>query len=250
MRLSDNLRDEHGLRAARDAQAYRGAAHRRHAGDRRLLHDDALRTRRRDAFHRRLQSGRRQTLLRLGERQRRHVGNCQPPARDRDHHRLSVPQLRPGARTLREDHVGRALALALERRSLEVTVLDPRDRGARAEADHVRHGRLVASARQQPPREQTADHEQQEQEEPEPPVTLRRRAGRLGDLLLGCSGRRKKLPDRLVDARRPAATARTVDPVEPLELALRRQRGETIARLGDAVEGRGNVGRKLSTRSH
>jgi hypothetical protein len=98
-----------------------------------------------------------------------------------------VTELCAGAGNLGEHDIGRPLALAGDGRDLQVLVVDALRRYLRLQADHVRHRRLVVPAREQPPDQQPREDEQQQKEQPQPPVALRRRAGRLRNLL-GRSG--------------------------------------------------------------
>ena len=131
-------------------------------------------------------------------------------------------------------------------------VMDALDGDRGAQADHVRHGGLVVTARQQPPGEQAADNEQEKEQQPEPPVALGRRTGRLGDLF-GRRRRRQQAADGLVDPRgtsAAAAAAAAVDPVQPVALPFGRKRGESIARLRDAVQRGGYIGWELRADRH
>src|SRR4051794_24338100 len=144
-----------------------------------------------------------------------------------------MAELRPGARDLREDDVGRSLALARRRRDLQVLVMDALGRDGRSQADDVRNGRLVVTARKEPPDQEPGRDEEQQQEQPQPPVALPRRARRLDDLLL----RRQQLPKHLVDApgaRGPPSAAG--DPDQPLSPPPRRRSPETIPRPGGASQ--------------
>src|SRR4029077_7704338 len=208
-------------------------------------------TRRRDAFDLDLEAERLQLLHGLGLLQADQIGNCQPPARHEDRHRLPLAELRARSRLLGEDDVRRAVALTSASQHVETLVVDLDRSFLLAQPDHVGDDGLVITAAEEVPGKETADNEQQQQEEPEPPVPLRRRACRLGDLLLRDGGGGEESPDQLVDASRTrTASARTADPLEPGRLLVGGQGREPVARLWSTIERGCDVGRKLSASCH